>query len=185
GHPAAGRGCLRAHARGSGGTPHRHPHRPGGRTVFPLAARTRQKAGDMELNNMNFNPFQATAPILEARRVCVTIGARRLLDHVDLAILPGRVTALLGPNGAGKSTLLTVMSGSQPATAGEVLLDGRPDISSGPAVCARQRALLAQDAQLPLASTVEEVAMTGRYPHARHRETARDVEIVHRSLCAA
>ncbi|HLU69344.1 MAG TPA: heme ABC transporter ATP-binding protein [Fibrobacteria bacterium] len=139
----------------------------------------------MELNNMNFNPFQATAPILEARRVCVTIGARRLLDHVDLAILPGRVTALLGPNGAGKSTLLKVMSGSLPASSGEVLLDGRPHTTWDPAECARKRAVLAQDAHLPFAFTVEEVAMMGRYPHARHRETARDVEIVHRSLCAA
>lgn len=28
------------------------------------------------------------------------------LDHIDLALEPGRIIGLLGPNGSGKSTLI-------------------------------------------------------------------------------
>ena len=131
------------------------------------------------------NPFAACSPVLEARRVRVTIGPRRLLDDVDLGVLPGRVTALLGPNGAGKSTLLKVMAGSLTPASGEVLLDGRPLSAWDPAACARRRAVLTQDLHLPFAFTVQEVAMMGRYPHTRRRETTRDEDIVHRCLAAA
>ncbi len=125
------------------------------------------------------------SPVLEARGVRVAIGPRRLLDDVHLGVFPGRVTALLGPNGAGKSTLLKVMSGSLTPASGEVLLDGRPLSAWDPAECARRRAVLAQDPHLPFAFTVREVALMGRYPHARRRETARDEDIVRHCLAAA
>src|SRR5690606_34625555 len=189
-NPAGRCGRVRAHPRRARGTSHRHPHSPRGRPVLPLAARARQKAGNMGLSIPTsdpfvMNPFAACSPVLEARRVRVTIGPRRLLDDVDLGVLPGRVTALLGPNGAGKSTLLKVMAGSLTPASGEVLLDGRPLSAWDPAACARRRAVLTQDLHLPFAFTVQEVAMMGRYPHTRRRETTRDEDIVHRCLAAA
>jgi NitT/TauT family transport system ATP-binding protein len=48
------------------------------------------------------------------------------LDQVDLTIDPGSVVAVVGPSGCGKSTMLRVTCGLEPATAGEVLVGGRP-----------------------------------------------------------
>jgi cobalt/nickel transport system ATP-binding protein len=50
----------------------------------------------------------------------------RVLDGVDLDILPGHRLGLFGPNGCGKTTLLSVMMGLLPPQAGEVRFAGRP-----------------------------------------------------------
>jgi ABC-2 type transport system ATP-binding protein len=62
---------------------------------------------------------------LELRDVCHAFGERRVLDHVDLTVPPGRVVGLLGPNGAGKSTLMRVMFGVLRPDHGEVMWRGR------------------------------------------------------------
>ena len=58
---------------------------------------------------------------LHARDVTVVRGARTILDHVDVAVVPGRRTGLVGPNGVGKSTLLGVLAGVVPVDAGGVV----------------------------------------------------------------
>jgi sulfate transport system ATP-binding protein len=47
------------------------------------------------------------------------------LDHVDLDVPSGRLTALLGPSGGGKSTLLRIIGGLESADEGEVTISGR------------------------------------------------------------
>ncbi|MFH8345734.1 ATP-binding cassette domain-containing protein [Streptomyces sp. NPDC018045] len=68
-----------------------------------------------------------TARALQARYDGFTV-----LDGVDLAVAPGRITALIGPNGAGKSTLFHCLCGTLRPAAGRVLLDGA-DITHRPA----------------------------------------------------
>jgi ribose transport system ATP-binding protein len=53
-------------------------------------------------------------------------GGTLAVNHVDLAVGAGRVTALLGENGAGKSTLIKVLAGVYPRDAGRILFEGRP-----------------------------------------------------------
>ncbi len=67
----------------------------------------------------------ATGVGLELRQLCREVGGRRLLDRLDLAVAPGECLALLGPSGCGKSTTLRLVAGLDPASAGQVLLDGQ------------------------------------------------------------
>jgi len=46
------------------------------------------------------------------------------LGPIDLALVPGRVTAVLGSSGAGKTTLLRTLAGFLPARAGRIVRDG-------------------------------------------------------------
>ncbi len=54
-----------------------------------------------------------------------TLGGRRVLDGVDLAVRPGEIVGLLGPNGAGKTTCFRLIAGLDRQDAGSVHLDGR------------------------------------------------------------
>jgi len=71
----------------------------------------------------------------EARGLVLEIGGRRLVDGVDLTLLPGAITVLMGPNGAGKSLLLRLLHGMIEPTAGTVRWAGQ---APGEAVRRRQ-----------------------------------------------
>ncbi len=61
---------------------------------------------------------------LEAQNLVRTHGKHQLLRNIDLVIEPGEYVGVLGPSGAGKSTLLNALNGFQPATGGQVLVNG-------------------------------------------------------------
>jgi zinc/manganese transport system ATP-binding protein len=65
-----------------------------------------------------------TSDLLRLDHIGVRLGGREILRDVSFAIRPGEFTGLIGANGAGKTTLLRVILGLQPATAGQVLIDG-------------------------------------------------------------
>ncbi|ESK91360.1 multidrug resistance protein cdr1 [Moniliophthora roreri MCA 2997] len=54
--------------------------------------------------------------------------ARRILDHVDGWVEPGKLTALMGASGAGKTTLLDVLANraSTGVISGSMFVDGKP-----------------------------------------------------------
>jgi ABC-type multidrug transport system ATPase subunit len=49
----------------------------------------------------------------------------RILNDISLVVTPCEFTVIIGPSGGGKSTLLNALSGRQPATHGQVLLNGQ------------------------------------------------------------
>lgn len=51
---------------------------------------------------------------------------KRVLDSVNVSFEKGKIYGLIGRNGAGKTTLLSIMSAQNPATLGEVLVEGEP-----------------------------------------------------------
>ncbi len=66
----------------------------------------------------------AGQPTLEARGIGVTVGSRRLIADVSLAVKPGELVAIMGTSGAGKSTLLSTLVGALQPDDGYVLLGG-------------------------------------------------------------
>lgn len=64
-------------------------------------------------------------PILECNKLTKTYGGVTALDHIDLAIDPGRIVGLLGPNGSGKTTLIKLAAGLLQPTQGQILIDGK------------------------------------------------------------
>jgi putative ABC transport system ATP-binding protein len=52
-------------------------------------------------------------------------GVVHAVRSVDIHMRQGEFVAVMGPSGSGKSTLLHVLGGLEPATSGEIWLDGR------------------------------------------------------------
>ncbi len=50
-------------------------------------------------------------------------GPKRVLEGVDIAFEPGKITVVIGPSGCGKSTILRLLLGLQKPDAGRVLVD--------------------------------------------------------------
>jgi len=59
---------------------------------------------------------------LAVSNVSRAFGGLRAVDRVSFDIGRGELVGLIGPNGSGKTTLLNILSGHQPAEAGEVRL---------------------------------------------------------------
>ncbi|MBR4993052.1 MAG: ATP-binding cassette domain-containing protein, partial [Lachnospiraceae bacterium] len=53
-------------------------------------------------------------------------GHNEVLHSVNLEIEKGKIYGFIGRNGAGKTTLLSVASGQNPATNGEITVNGMP-----------------------------------------------------------
>jgi branched-chain amino acid transport system ATP-binding protein len=85
--------------------------------------------------------------VLEARAVRKDYGGLRAVADVSFAVMPSEVLGIAGPNGAGKTTLFDVITGHTRATAGEVLLAGKP--ITGEPVHVRARLGLARTFQQP------------------------------------
>lgn len=126
------------------------------------------------------------APLLEVRRLSVSIGGNAVCRDLDLILQPGERLAILGRNGTGKSTLLSVLAGLRAAQAGEVLLDGASYAALGPRRSALLRGWLPQARGDAFASSVLETALVGRHPHLARWdwESADDVKIVREALAA-
>lgn len=61
---------------------------------------------------------------LECKGIVKKFGSNEVLHGVDVSLEKGKIYGLIGRNGAGKTTLLSIASGQNPATAGEVDVDG-------------------------------------------------------------
>ena len=68
----------------------------------------------------------STTPLLGCRGLVKSFGGHRVLDGLDLTVVPGRLYALLGRNGAGKSTSLKILLGLLDPDAGERYLNAAP-----------------------------------------------------------
>lgn len=113
--------------------------------------------------------MQDPTPLVRARGITKIFGAQRVLDSVDLTIMPGEVHGLLGENGSGKSTLIKVLSGFHAPDEGTLQVSGR-DIPL-PLVPGQQRELgfefVHQDLGLVPSLTVTENLVLGEIATSR------------------
>ncbi|WP_433472848.1 sugar ABC transporter ATP-binding protein [Spirillospora sp. CA-142024] len=92
---------------------------------------------------------------------------------VDLSVRAGEIVGLVGLPGSGAQELLRVLAGLAPATAGEVLVDGRPVATGRPRAALRagigylthDRIAEGVAAQMSIADNVH----LGHWPRGRHR----------------
>jgi len=103
------------------------------------------------------------ALVVEGLRV--VYGGRQVLHGVDLEVPTGQLLAVVGPNGAGKSTLLRAMTGLVPASAGRIVVDGRPLERYNRRELARRVGYVPQADGRSMPFSVRSFVEMGRYPH--------------------
>lgn len=117
---------------------------------------------------------------LEAVDVTLGYGERPVVEGLDLAIAPGRITSIVGANGCGKSTLLRALARLLRPESGQVVLDGASIRSRSTREIAQVLGLLPQSPIAPEGIAVADLVGRGRHPHQRalSRWTAHDYEVV-------
>ncbi|SCK50403.1 ABC transporter ATP-binding protein [Streptomyces sp. WMMB 322] len=113
-------------------------------------------------------------------RLSVVTDGRKLVHDLSLDVTDGRCVGLVGPNGSGKSTALKCIYRALRPSSGTVWI-GEQELSSlSMRRSARLVAALAQDGEVELDFTVEEIVALGRTPHMRGNQVLGDRE---RELC--
>ena len=92
------------------------------------------------------------------------------LRGIDLSVAEGEFCAVVGPTGCGKSTTLTLVSGMESATAGEVLVHGRPVAGIGKDI----GFVFQQDAVFPWKSVLDNVVAGPKFRHRPMKEARQD-----------
>jgi len=121
---------------------------------------------------------------LALQQVTLGYGDRTVVDTLDLALPPGRITTIVGANACGKSTVLRAMARLLKPRTGQVVLDGK-DLNQLPTKeVARTLGLLPQSPIAPEGIVVGDLVARGRHPHQRmlSRWTAADDAAVAEAL---
>lgn len=95
------------------------------------------------------------------------------VKDLTLTVRAGEFVAVVGPTGCGKSTTLSLISGLQPASSGEVRVNGRPV----PSIPHGVGHMFQTDAVMPWRSVLDNIASGPRFrgvPKAKARELAAD-----------
>ena len=83
---------------------------------------------DIEDKGLEFHPSSDKTPILSLRGIVKEFlngqEMRRVLNGIDLDVYEGELLVILGESGCGKSTLLNIIGGMDPATEGELIVEG-------------------------------------------------------------
>lgn len=77
-------------------------------------------------------PPEPGTTVIEVRDIGKSYGSVIALRDVSTTVNAGEVTCVLGDNGAGKSTFIKILAGAHGHTAGEFLVDGKPQHFSSP-----------------------------------------------------
>ncbi|WP_037078357.1 ABC transporter ATP-binding protein [Pseudonocardia spinosispora] len=93
-------------------------------------------------------------------------GVHTAVRDLAMTVQPGEFVSVVGPTGCGKSTTLSLVSGLQRASAGQVLVEGRPVTSIPDGV----GYMFQSDAVMPWRSVLDNVASGPRFRGASKKE---------------
>jgi NitT/TauT family transport system ATP-binding protein len=120
--------------------------------------------------------------LLELKELAKTFPAQgdgdavEVLSGFNLKLDHGHFLSLVGPSGCGKTTLLRIIAGLEPATGGEVLLDGNPVRSASP----QMGLVFQQYALFPWRTTLQNIEIglqfKGVEPNQRRRKAMEYIE---------
>ena len=104
-------------------------------------------------------------PLLSVRGVGKTFVGNRVLDGVDLDVMPREVHAIVGENGAGKSTLIKILGGVHQPDGGQLSIDGVTSRLRSPRdALAAGVVVIHQELSLAPDLSAEENIFLGRFP---------------------
>ncbi|GIH27669.1 cobalamin/Fe3+-siderophore ABC transporter ATP-binding protein [Acrocarpospora phusangensis] len=104
-------------------------------------------------------------PDLRASALHLAYDDRLVVQDLDVAVPPGRITAIVGANACGKSTLLRALARLLTPRQGTVRLDGRAIHSIPTRELAQRLGILPQAPVAPEGITVIDLVTRGRSPH--------------------
>ena len=104
---------------------------------------------------------------LAVENITIEIDKKIILNGVTHAFAEGRRTSIIGANGAGKSTLLKALCLLNEKFNGSITLDGRDVRSIGRRTLAQSIAILPQERDAPVDTTVRQLTSYGRFPHQK------------------
>jgi iron complex transport system ATP-binding protein len=102
---------------------------------------------------------------LSAQNIVAVRQQRRVLDSIELCLIPGEVASIEGASGVGKSTLLHILAGLLAPDCGNVNIAGYPVERLAPRERAQRLAIAMQTPVLPAELNVIELVRLGRLPH--------------------
>ncbi len=103
--------------------------------------------------------------LVSASKLSYTINGRTIVRDLDISLHTGELVGLIGPNGAGKSTVLKLLLGLIKPSTGTVLYEQKPLTILSDKQRAQSLAWCAQEHNLSLTCTVDQILEMGRYPH--------------------
>jgi iron complex transport system ATP-binding protein len=119
--------------------------------------------------------------MLKLENIEVSVGSKKLLDHVSAVFHPGKMNLIIGPNGSGKSTLIKVVSKQIPCKGNVWYADKNVrDISYQQ--ISKFRGVLSQHTEVAFPLKVWEVVMMGRYPHFTTHPGKQDEQAVQEAM---
>ncbi len=106
-------------------------------------------------------------PTLRTDKITLKYGERTIIKDLTLDISKPEIVTIIGPNGSGKSTLLKALCRLLEPAAGTVYLDSKNINKMSTEEVARTMAVMAQSANAPAGTTVEELVSYGRMPYRK------------------
>ncbi len=115
--------------------------------------------------------------MLETVDLCVSYGAVKALNRMNLLVPRGEVTAVIGANGAGKSTLMRTLAGLVTPQSGQVLFDGVSISGHKPEDIVRNGLALVPEGRstIPELTVEENLRLGGLWRNKSHRGASKNL----------
>ena len=122
---------------------------------------------------------------LEIKNINFEVEGKKILNNINYSFAEGKRTGIIGTNGAGKSTLLKILCRLNEKFSGTVSIDGTDIKNLSRNKLAQYIAILPQERDTPIDTTVKQLTSYGRFPYHRlfkNHDTKADEEAINWSL---